>query len=144
LPSNRAIYVTIDGSGNKWIGTSDGLAKFDGTNWTVYNIYNSGLPGYGQVLSLAIDGSGNKWIGTWAGLAKFNGTNWTVYNTSNSGLPDDGVLSIAIDGSGNKWIGTNEGGLAVYNEGGIVTDVESGNNYFIFNSKYIYGVTKNL
>ncbi len=83
------------------------------------------MPGYGQVLSLAIDGSGNKWIGTWAGLAKFNGTNWTVYNTSNSGLPDDGVLSFAIDGSGNKWIGTYKGGLAVYNEGGIVSVEET-------------------
>ena len=53
------------------------------------------------------------------GLAKFDGTNWTVYNTSNSGLPDNDVSSLAIDGSGNKWIGTG-GGLAVYNEGGVV------------------------
>ncbi len=66
-----------------------GLAKFDGTNWTVYNTSNSGLPD-NYVSSIAIDGSGNKWIGTWhGGLAKFDGTNWTVYNTSNSGLPDN-------------------------------------------------------
>ena len=44
-----------------------GLAKFDGTNWTVYNTSNSGLPDNG-VYSIAIDGSGNKWIGTLAGL----------------------------------------------------------------------------
>ena len=43
------------------------------------------------------------------------------------------VSSIAIDGSGNKWIGTgswsfmwnNGGGLAVYNEGGIVSVEEN-------------------
>ncbi|MCX8159294.1 MAG: hypothetical protein N3D20_03370, partial [Candidatus Pacearchaeota archaeon] len=84
-----------------------GLAKFDGTNWTVYYTSNSGLP-YNDVLSLAIDAQGNKWIGTAGGLAKFDGTNWTVYNTSNSGLPSNSVYSIAIDAQGNKWIGTLE------------------------------------
>ncbi len=43
-----------------------GLAKFDGTNWTVYNNSNSGLPD-NVVVSIAIDGSGNKWIGTYDG-----------------------------------------------------------------------------
>ena len=70
--------------------------------------------------SIAFDGSGNKWIGTYGGLAKFDSTNWVVYNTSNSGLPNNSIRSIAIDGSGNKWIGTVNGGLAVYNKGGIV------------------------
>ena len=112
LPNNDVRSLAIDGSGNKWIGTDRGLAKFNGTNWTVYNTSNSGLPS-DSVLSLAIDGSGNKWIGTHRGLAKFNGTNWTVYNTSNSGLPGDWVSPLAIDGSGNKWIGTN-GGLAKF------------------------------
>ena len=93
IPVCRVIIVTclaIDGSGNKWIGTwNGGLAKFDGTNWTVYNTSNSGLPD-NAVCCIAIDGSGNKWIGTYdGGLAKFDGTNWTVYNTSNSGLPDN-------------------------------------------------------
>ena len=92
-----------------------GLAKFDDTNWDVYNTSNSGLSD-NVVLSIAIDGSGNKWIGTYdGGLAKFDGTNWTVYNTSNSGLPHNRVLSIAIDGSGNKWIGTL-GGLAKFDD----------------------------
>jgi len=44
LPDNDVEAITIDGSGNKWIGTHGGLAKFDGTNWTVYNWSNSPLP----------------------------------------------------------------------------------------------------
>ena len=113
LPDNWVWSIAIDGSGNKWIGTwTGGLAKFDGTNWTVYNKLNSGLPDNG-VLSIAIDKSNHIWLGT-AGLAKFDGTNWTVYNPSNSGLPSYSVQSVAIDGSGNKWIGTNGGGLAKF------------------------------
>jgi len=93
LPNNYVRVIAIDSQGNKWIGTDRGLAKFDGTNWTVYNTSNSGLP-YLYVRAIAIDSQGNKWIGTWwGGLAKFDGVNWTVY----SGLPDNRVNAIAID-----------------------------------------------
>jgi hypothetical protein len=66
LPSNYVHAIAIDGGGNKWIGTNEGLAKFDGVNWTVYKTSNSGLP-YNFVLAIAIDGQGNKWIGTYDG-----------------------------------------------------------------------------
>jgi len=114
LPDNNVNVITVDGEGNKWIGTGDGLAKFDGVSWTVYNTSNSGLP-TDYVRTIEIDGKGNKWIGTdGGGLAKFDGVNWTVYNTSNSGLPTDYVRTIEIDGKGNKWIGTGGGGLAKF------------------------------
>ena len=49
-----------------------GLAKFDGTNWVVYDTSNSGLPD-DHVTAIAIDSQGNKWIGTAGrGLAKFD------------------------------------------------------------------------
>ena len=108
LPDNWVSSIAIDGSGNKWIGTHGGVAKFDGANWTMYNTINSGLPD-NSVSSITIDSSGNKWIGTGSGVAKFDGTNWTVYNTINSSLPDNVVSSIALDFSGNKWIGTRLG-----------------------------------
>ena len=115
LPKNDINAIAIDASGNKWIGTNGGLAKFDGVTWTVYTISNSGLPS-NYINSIAIDTSGNKWIGTSFGLAKFDGATWTVYNDTNSGLPVYYVSSIAIDGGGNKWIGTAFGGLAKFND----------------------------
>ena len=44
IPSNFIYSVTIDYNDNKWIGTRNGLAKYDGTNWTIYKTINSGLP----------------------------------------------------------------------------------------------------
>jgi ligand-binding sensor domain-containing protein len=70
LPSNRVYAIAIDKQGNKWIGTSAGLVKFDGVNWTVYNTSNSELPS-NWVYSIAIDGQGNKWIGTDGELAVY-------------------------------------------------------------------------
>ncbi|MCS7054098.1 MAG: T9SS type A sorting domain-containing protein, partial [Ignavibacterium sp.] len=66
LPDDYVSALAIDAQGNKWIGTYGGLAKFDGTNWTVYKTSNSGLPN-NEVRALAIDALGNKWIGTGGG-----------------------------------------------------------------------------
>jgi hypothetical protein len=122
LPANGVGLVRIDSEGNKWM-LSDGLVKFDGKDWTVYNTSNSGLPANGVTLSL--DDADNKWIGTSKGLVKFDGKDWTVYTTSNSGMPfyknSNNVDAIAIDRAGNKWIGNSDGNLAVFNEGGIVS-----------------------
>jgi len=102
------------------MGTSGGLAQFDGENWTVYNTANSGLPNnrhHGE--RIPIDAQGNLWIETEGGVAQFDGVNWTVYHTGNSALPDDWIWSLAIDAQGSIWIGTNRGGLAVYRQGGV-------------------------
>ena len=118
IPFNIVTSTVDDAQGNRWVGMAPywsgstnvggGLAKFDGTKWTVYNTSNSGLPN-DYITSIAIDYLGNKWIGTGGGLSRFDGTNWTVYNIANSGLPNDWVNTLAIDGSGNKWIGTYSG-----------------------------------
>jgi ligand-binding sensor domain-containing protein len=129
LPNDGVSCLTIDGSGNIWIGTYDwdtdnggGLVKYDGVNWTVYDTSNSSLPDI-FVRCLVIDESGNKWIGTgdtyerWffgRELVKYDGANWTVYDTSNSSLPDNDVYCLAVDNNGDIWIGT-DGGLAKYN-----------------------------
>jgi beta-lactamase regulating signal transducer with metallopeptidase domain/ligand-binding sensor domain-containing protein len=99
LPSNDVSAIAVDKDGSKWIGggaqslgsiigartlgsgpakSPKGLVKFDGTDWTIYNTDNSGIPS-NRVLSLAIDVRGNKWIGTDRGLARFDGTDWTVF-----------------------------------------------------------------
>ncbi|MAT58772.1 MAG: hypothetical protein CMF23_12440 [Ignavibacteriae bacterium] len=120
--SGKIIRATAIEGDSIWVGTNGGLVKLNKlTGETIfYNKSNSGLPD-NDVISIAIDESGNKWIGTYGGLAKYDGTNWEVYKTSNSGLPGNDVRSIAIDESGNKWIGTIGGGLAVFNEGGVVS-----------------------
>jgi ligand-binding sensor domain-containing protein len=120
LPCGTVGLVAIDENDLIWIQSDDFMegggcyfASFDGTNWTLYDESNSGLPSDG-VSSMAFDGSGTKWFGTDNGLASYDGTNWTVYNISNSELPNNVVTSLAIDTDGNKWIGT-ENGLAMFN-----------------------------
>jgi len=118
LPGNCVLYrIAIDSLGNKWIGTSgNGLLKYDGLSWTIYNISNSGLPN-NNISWISIDKLGNKWIGTQGGgLAKFDGQAWKVFNASNSGLPDNNINCLSIDETGNKWIGTKDSGLVKYDD----------------------------
>ena len=112
LIDNCVNCITIDNAGNKWIGTRNGVCKFDNINWTFYNTSNSGLPG-NTVNCIAIDSWDNKWIGTNSnGLAKFDNNTWSVFNKTNSGLINNGVFCVTIDGSGRKWIGTL-GGVSI-------------------------------
>ncbi len=114
--------IMEDKSGNIWIGTTTwggsvggtgGLCKFDGTNWTVYNTSNSGIPENDIACSL-MDSKGNIWMGHgWTdypehGVTKFDGKNWINYNTSNSGIASNVILNIFEDKSGNIWFGSGD------------------------------------
>ena len=83
------------------------LAKFDGTTWTIYDAWNSGMPD-NNVSSVAVEQNGTKWIGTSFGnVAEFDGTNWIIHTGFGR------VYSITIDENGIKWIGASVG-LAKY------------------------------
>ena len=109
LVDNVVLSIAIDSEGNKWFGTSGGVNKFDGTNWTTFTT-NDGLA-YNSVDLIVIDPEDNKWFGYGyhgKGVSKYDGTNWTTY-TESDGLIDDRVLSIGIDSKGNKWFGARAG-----------------------------------
>lgn len=113
LPNNNVNAITADQSGNIWIGTYNGLAKLNGTIWTVYTVGSTAADN--QIYSIVIESPTIIWIGTGGGLWKFDGTStWTNYNTGNSSLPFNYINCVAIDQNNNKWIGTTQGGLAKF------------------------------
>ncbi|MFZ1289659.1 MAG: two-component regulator propeller domain-containing protein [Melioribacteraceae bacterium] len=116
--------IVTDKIGNVWLSSySGGLAKFDGSQWVVYNTSNSELPN-NYLSCLAVDSIGNIWIGTqFDGLTKFDGTNWTNFSYWNSGLSSDDIMSLAFDKFNNLWIGTNNS-ISVFKEGGIVLSTQ--------------------
>jgi ligand-binding sensor domain-containing protein len=119
-PGMGAYRSGIAENGNVWFGTSIGLAKWDGINWTFYNTTN-GLPD-NAITALRIDSNDILWIGTQNGLSKFDGTTFTNYLTTNSPLTHNYISDIEIDGNNNKWIGTGNG-VSVFNESGVVLGI---------------------
>jgi len=96
LVDNVVLSIAIDSEGNKWFGTSEGISRFDDTNWTSYTTNGN------AVYSIAIDSEGVIWFGKEKGVSSYDGVSWTEYDKSD-GLANDYVSSIAIDSEGNKW-----------------------------------------
>jgi signal transduction histidine kinase/ligand-binding sensor domain-containing protein/HPt (histidine-containing phosphotransfer) domain-containing protein len=105
-----------DNQGYLWVGTADGLNKFDGYNFEIFK-NNSQLKNSlsnSNILSLFEDNQNKIWIGTQGGLNLFNKktNNFKVYkhNTSNkNSLSNDAVNSIVQDRNNSFWIGTDKG-----------------------------------
>jgi ligand-binding sensor domain-containing protein len=120
--------ISIDRENKLWIGSCYKLIHYDRTSWNEYTFPDSNFWYLGAI---AIDKDNNVWCGFDGGLAKFDGTIWDIYTTENSQLPAKWITSIVIDVYGNKWLGTYGGGLAVFNENGIVTNaIDTENNIY--------------
>ena len=63
------IVQTIDGY--LWVGTDEGLARFDGYDFTTFNKNTSALPS-NSITALALGTDGSLWIGTAKGLAQYS------------------------------------------------------------------------
>ncbi|HEY0759232.1 MAG TPA: two-component regulator propeller domain-containing protein [Acidisarcina sp.] len=106
----RAIAQTADGY--LWFATRDGLARFDGVHFVVFNKENSEGIGHDMFGALLADHRGRLWIATGSGLSCYEGGRFRRY-TVRDGLPNDAIHSLLEDGNGNIWIGTWNG-LAVF------------------------------
>ena len=67
LSQNTINTIFKDHLGFVWIGTNDGLDRYDGKNFKVFKKSHSGKNSIGanQITCLAEDTAGNLWIGTW-------------------------------------------------------------------------------
>ncbi len=108
LPQNSIndILQTIDGY--LWLTTNDGLVRFDGVTFTVFNKGNTpGLKG-NRFTGLLQDKGGTLWIGTnGSDLAKYKDRTFSTY-TSEDGLPS-GSTWPDDDGQGNLLVRTTAG-----------------------------------
>ena len=62
LPSGSVYAITQDADGFLWVGTRNGLCRFDGTRFEVRKEF-------GRVNALAVDNEDRLWIGTAEGLS---------------------------------------------------------------------------
>jgi ligand-binding sensor domain-containing protein len=106
LLSNFVECIEADVNDNIWFGTSVGVQKFDGSNWTAFTTADGLVNDNVKVITSA--SNGDIWVGTDFGASNFDGANWTTYDNTN-GLNSNQVKSIDEDANGGIWIGTNLG-----------------------------------
>lgn len=119
LSQNTVFAIMQDKTGFIWIGTEDGLNKYDGYEFTIYKHRNNDANSLSdnQVNALLEDPKGNIWVGTSSGLNLFNKQQlgFTKISTGpdKENSLDDFITSFLYDSYGNLWIGTY-GGLKRY------------------------------
>jgi hypothetical protein len=64
LPTDRISTISIDNSGNKWVGTLwCGLVKYEDNNWTVYDYSNTGIH-FNVITSIVFAEDHRIWVAT--------------------------------------------------------------------------------
>ena len=109
--SNNTVFCSIqDKDGFLWFGTKDGLNRFDGYRFKIFNIANTNESSLSRDLisALAIDNKGVLWVGSQKGLYKFDAQKESLVPFIDS-LPD--INDILIDKRGQLWFIS---GLTVY------------------------------
>ncbi len=81
LPENSATAMAQTKDGYLWFGTFNGLVRFDGTKFKVFNPQNSpGLPS-GGIVNLHLDRGGRLWVSTLEGIVVQEGNKWRNWGT---------------------------------------------------------------
>jgi len=117
LPQNAALNILQTRDQYLWIGTQNGLARFDGVRFQVFDKSNTPEMRSSYITALYEDKDGRLWIGTeGGGLVRLESGRFTTYTTAD-GLPNNRVWSLAEDGRGVLWAGTGGGGLGFFKDG---------------------------
>ncbi len=119
LPQNTVQSIVQTQDGYLWIGTQEGLARFDGLNFFVFDKENTPAFKSNDIRFLHEDKQGRLWISTSYGLVCRHNSQFTSF-TVNEGLPDNSVGPIVEDTKANVWIGT-AGGLSRFENGNFKT-----------------------
>ncbi|RTQ44948.1 hypothetical protein EJV47_26635 [Hymenobacter gummosus] len=112
LSANSVSGITQDRAGFLWVGTLDGLNRYDGANFRVFRSdpQQPGSLGSSFVRAIDADPKGGVWVGTGGGLAYYNPLTETfrLYETSKTpgALADNFVWSVLCDRQGRLWAGT--------------------------------------
>lgn len=117
LSTNEVYRVMQDKLGFVWLLTNDGLNRFDGYSFKIYdyNPSDSNSITAGLFYSLAPDKNGTFWMNSEnQGIYSFNPITGLFFNYRNNphnknSLADDLTQGLAIDKNGHVWIATQSG-----------------------------------
>ncbi len=117
LPQSSVIAMTQTRDGYLWLGTLNGLARFDGVRFKVFDENNTPGLNSSRIVYLFEDSKRNLWIGTeTAGVVLVK--DGKLHNLDiGRGSREGRLMSACEDASGAVWLYTADGQLYRYRDG---------------------------
>lgn len=120
LSNGEVKCVAEDSLGYLWIGTADGLNRYDGYGFRVFRHSGSDstTPGDSYITALTVDRSGTLWAGTReGGLCRYDAgrerfERFTARPGDATSLGEGAVTDVYEDRAGTLWVTTSHGGLS--------------------------------
>ena len=110
LPGMTITALIQDSKGYIWIGTYDGLVRFDGVEFTVYCRSTDEKYDFASTRSLIQDSKGNLWVGhNDEGITRIAPDGTLTKFTTENGITNNKVNALCEDKDGNIWVGTSAG-----------------------------------
>lgn len=106
LPDQKINCLLPDGETDMWVGTDNGVVRWDGTDLT-----RAGAPSSLnniQTLAMTRDRDSNIWIGTARGLLRLNPGGVSSFNERDR-WSSGAVTALFEDREGNLWVGSTQG-----------------------------------
>jgi len=116
LPSLSVNSLIKDKEGDLWIGTAEGVCRFDGEYCSIYG-HDQGLNAV-NTTKLMEDADDKIWVGTQGGGVEVIDTKTSVIKqiTPKEGLGETDIFGLLSDRQGNVWVGSWGGGVDIINE----------------------------
>lgn len=116
LPQNSVYALTQTSDGYIWMGTQEGLVRYDGVRFTVFDTRTTPALHHNWIYVITEDRDRTLWIGTQGGgVTRLQNGIFTTYRMSD-GLGGDWVYDILQDRQGTVWIAT-DGGVSRWTDG---------------------------
>jgi signal transduction histidine kinase/ligand-binding sensor domain-containing protein/DNA-binding response OmpR family regulator len=125
LPQSSVQALARTPDGYLWIGTQEGLARYDGARFAVFEPGNESAIPNKNITALHIDKGGTLWIGTRSGLALFEHGHFRSGPQSGE-LARAFIRAIGESSDGHVWIGTETGVTEIAGDTVRAFDVSDG------------------
>jgi signal transduction histidine kinase/ligand-binding sensor domain-containing protein/ActR/RegA family two-component response regulator len=118
LPQDNIACMLQTHDGYLWLGTNEGIVRFDGTHFTVFDHTNTPGLRMSTIRVLFEDRDHGIWIGGSGGVTYFKDGRFTriPWGEAPAKFEPSNVMAFVQDHEGNVWIGTDDG-LFVYRKG---------------------------
>jgi len=111
LPDRKINCLLAAGNGQLWIGTDNGVARWNGAGITQPRITRQGVPhslARAQALAMTLDRESNVWIGTSGGLECIGAHDVSPLEKGGRG-GSEAITALFEDREGNLWTGSSSG-----------------------------------